>query len=403
MCSLGLEKAMDSSVKEQSDGPGVLQTIATSSRIALCGTVALLCVMGFLISAQTRAAGEAQAPAPLIVREGERLKVPANSPLRTHLTVATVGEFAAPHSASFPGAVEADPALTVNVLPQLTGQLITLPVRLGDVVHANQVLAMIGSPDLAQAFSDADKARDALALAERTLARARGVNQAGANAAKDLEQAQSNEVQAAAELTRAETRLKNLGVADPTRERPHPLEVRAPVAGTITALNIGIGSFINDPTAAIMTISNLDTVWVTASVPESSLSGLTKGLPVEVTLPALPGVTLKGKVEFVSPILDPDTRRARARVAFRNTDGRLKPNMYANVTVALPQSGQPTVPSSALLMNNDNVSVFVEVEPWVFTRRVVEIGNEDGDAVRIVTGLHAGERIVVRGGVLLND
>jgi cobalt-zinc-cadmium efflux system membrane fusion protein len=122
-----------------------------------------------------------------------------------------------------------------------------------------------------------------------------------------------------------------------------------------------------------------------------------------VTLAAYPGRSFSGKVAFVSAVLDADTRRARARIAFANPGGLLKPNMYATAVLGVPQGTQPRVPASALLMNNDSVSVFVEAEPWTFVRRTVELGREDGDSVRIRTGLAAGERVVVRGGVLLND
>jgi len=175
------------------------------------------------------------------------------------------------------------------------------------------------------------------------------------------------------------------------------------MSGTVTALNYGIGSFINDPTATLLTISNLDTVWVTANVPEDLLGLISKGLPVEVELPAYPGQKLRGTISFVSALLEPDTHRNKTRIAFANPDGKLKPNMYATVSVAVPQASQVAVPPSALLMNNDSTTVFVEVAPWTFVRRAVELGREDDDYVRIVSGLHAGDRIVVRGGVLLND
>jgi cobalt-zinc-cadmium efflux system membrane fusion protein len=122
-----------------------------------------------------------------------------------------------------------------------------------------------------------------------------------------------------------------------------------------------------------------------------------------VTLAAYPGQVLRGKTARVSPMLEPDTRRAKVRIPFDNADGRLRPNMFATATFAAADADGVTVPPSALLMNNDSTTVLVEVAPWTFVRRVVEIGAEDERSVQVVSGLKRGDRVVVRGGVLLND
>jgi cobalt-zinc-cadmium efflux system membrane fusion protein len=372
-------------------------------------TCAALCFDSFdntAHAATPAAEAAATAPAPMLVRQGNRLSVPSGSPLRDRLLVATVGEQNSPHEVSLPATVEANPANTVNILPPLTGKLLELKVRLGDSVKRGQVLATMSSPDLAQAVSDAQKARDALELAQRALVRARGVNEAGSNAAKDVEAAQSSVAQQSAELRRSEARLRSLG-ADGTGgqagQAGQVLKIVAPVTGTVTALNAAAGANLNDANAALMTVSNLDAVWVTVNVPENVVGAVAPGQNAVVTLAAYPGRSFSGKVGFVSAVLDADTRRARARIVFANPDGLFKPNMYATAVLGVPQAAQAQVPASALLMNNDSVSVFVEAEPWTFVRRRVELGREDGDSVRIRSGLAAGERVVVRGGVLLND
>ena len=279
----------------------------------------------------------------------------------------------------------------------------SLKVKLGDSVQAGQIIATMSSPDLAQAFADADKARDASELALRALERAREVNKTGANASKDMEQIQSAYVQAEAENNRAAARLKTLGVRGETDEKTRLLNITSPIAGTVTVLNNGTGSYINDATATMMTIANLDSVWVTANVPEDLVATVQKGQAAEVTLAAYAGKTLKGKIDFLSAIIEPDTRRNKARISFANADGKLKPNMFANVKLAVAQTKKIVIPTSALLMNNDSITVFVEVAPWVFVRRTVELDKEDGEQVSILSGLSTGERIIVRGGVLLND
>jgi cobalt-zinc-cadmium efflux system membrane fusion protein len=367
--------------------------------------VVLLCLCGLVHHGIGVAAPPAaNPPGPMLVRQSNRLFVPQDSPLRDRLAVAPVHEQASPHEIALPAVVEANPAATLNVLPPLTGKLVDLKVRLGDTVKRGQLLASVSSPDFAQAISDAQKAHDALDLAQRALVRARGVNQAGSNAAKDVEAAESSVVQQKAELERSEARLRSLGVGVvPRAGRPGLLDVMAPMRGTVTALSVSVGTNLNDATVAMMTIANIDQVWVTVNVPEDLVGVVVPGEDAVVTLAAYPGRTFSGKVGFVGTVLDADTRRAKARINFANPEGLLKPNMFATARVALPEAPQPVVPTSALIMNNDSVSVFVEVDPWTFVRRIVELGREDGGQVRIRHGLAAGERVVVRGGVLLND
>jgi cobalt-zinc-cadmium efflux system membrane fusion protein len=331
------------------------------------------------------------------------IRVPESSALRKRLAVQAVDVKDSPHALVIPADVEADPTRVLSILSPLTGRVTALNAGLGDIVSKGETLAVIASGDLAQAYSDEDKARDALDLAHKALERAKGVADAGAAAVKDLESAQSGYTQALAEFDRADTRLKSLGGSSEKQGTARPMVVKAPAGGAITAVSVGVGSFINDSTASIMTLANIDTIWVTANVPEGDLGQIAKGVPVDVTLAAYPGEILHGKVQFVDAVLAADTRRDRVRIAFANPGAKLKPNMFATATFLLPQPRQVFVPLSAILMNNDSTTVLVEVAPWAFERRQVELGLDEGSDVRILKGLQPGERVVIKGGVLISD
>ncbi|AEK61327.1 efflux RND transporter periplasmic adaptor subunit [Collimonas fungivorans] len=334
------------------------------------------------------------------IRQGERIAIPEHSPLRQRLAVQAVAALDAAHVLELPAQVEADPARTINILPPVAGKVLELKVGLGDRVRKGQLLLVMASGDFAQASAELQKTRDALQLAKRALERQRGVQQAGAGAAKDLEQAESAYVQAQAEFASADTRLKSIGAAGSSGQR---LNVVAPDAGSITELAVGAGQSANDTNAVLMTIANLEHVWITANVPENMLASIRKGQAASISLPAYPGEQFQGKVSFISDVLQADTRRALVRISVPNADGRFKPNMFANVSFAVAQAAAPSVPPSALLMNNENTTVFVEVAPWTFVRRTIETGNQEDGSVRIESGLQVGERVVTKGGVLLND
>jgi membrane fusion protein, heavy metal efflux system len=343
------------------------------------------------------------APSAASSRIGNRIVVPPTSPLRSLLVLANAVSKEVSHRLVLPAVVEADPGRTVKVLPPLAGRVVSLKVQLGERVTQGQELAVIDSGDLAQAYSDDQKARTLLGLTKQIFDRQLALEKAGGAAVKDREQAQSDYAQAQFEFDRAETRLRSLGVSADQLERTRLLSLKAPITGSVTDLQVATGDFLNDPTAMIMTIANLDTIWVTANVPEKDTSFVFAGQSVDVTFPAYPGETFSGKVLFVSDVLEPDTRRTKVRIAFDNPNMKFKPNMFANASFAAPAVSEVTVPTSALVMSNSSTSVFIEVAPWAFERRNVEISHQNVDDAVIKSGVSSGERVVVRGGVRLND
>jgi cobalt-zinc-cadmium efflux system membrane fusion protein len=338
-----------------------------------------------------------------MVRQGNKIVIPEGSPLRSRLTVAQAAANLTKPTLVLPGMVESDPARTAAVIPQLSGRVIDLKVRLGDRVVRGQVLAVLDSADLAQAYADYDKAAEAFKLTQKNLGRQQEQSKIGVVSDRDLDQARSDNAQAEAEYTRTRARLKILDAPTDSRGPSRQLTVRAPVGGSVTTLSITPGSTINDPTQPLMSIADLSTVWVTAMVPEKDIGAVTKGQDADVRLVAYPDRALHGKVLFVGDVIEPDSRRNKIRIAFANADYALKPNMFATVTLVGPAQSQVVLPSSSLLMNNDRTSVFVATAPWTFERRTVEPQLEDGSAVAIRSGLAAGEQVVVKGGILLND
>jgi cobalt-zinc-cadmium efflux system membrane fusion protein len=362
--------------------------------------VAVLLTHGFGLMGGTAKVTEGPA---WMVRQGNQIVIPEGSPLRPRLTISPASADSIEPKLALPGTVESDPARTATVIPQLSGRVIDLKVRLGDRVVKGQLLAVLDSADLTQAYDDYDKAAVAFQLSEKNLGRQQEQSKIGVTSDRDLDQAKSDNAQAEAEYTRTRARLKILEAPTDSRGPSRRLAVRAPVGGSITTLSVTPGSTINDPTQPLMTIADLSTVWVTAMVPEKDIGTVAKGQDADVRLVAYPDRPLHGKVLFVGNVIEPDSRRNKIRIAFANADYALKPNMFATVTLVGPTQSRVVLPSSSLLMNNDRTSVFVATAPWTFERRTVETQLEDGPSVVIRSGVAAGEQVVVKGGILLND
>ena len=226
-------------------------------------------------------------PAPF-TRFGDRIVVPETSLLRTQLAVEAAAVKDVARELILPAMVEADPARTVNVMPPVTGRIIDLMTQLGARVTKGEQLAIIDSGDLAQALSDDEKARSALKLTKQTLDRLMVLERTSAISVKDREQAQSDYAQAQSELERADARLRAIGAPLDAKANSRLLSVKSPIAGSVIALQVAPGAYVNDATAAMMTIANLDVVWVTANVPEKDVSFIYPGQTVKVAVHVLP-------------------------------------------------------------------------------------------------------------------
>ena len=344
--------------------------------------------------------GAAEPEKPALVHQGDKIFVPEGSPLRSRLIVEPAPTEEKSAAISAPGTVESDPARTASVLPPGAGRVRELKVALGARVQRGQVLALIDTPDLDQQLV---LAASAAALTARFLGYQEAQLKMGAAAQRDLDQARSDNEQAAAEYLRTREHLRAMGAAEDAKGDARLLAVRSPVPGSVTSLSIAPGTTINDDTQPLMTVADLSVVWVTALVAEKDLANVTRNEDAEVAIDAYPGRTLHGKVLFVSAVIESDSRRNKTRIAFENPDYTLKPNMFATVTLRTPAQRRVVLPSSALLMNNDRTSVFVATAPWTFERRSVEPLLEESSMVTINSGVQPGEQVVIRGGLLLND
>lgn len=336
--------------------------------------------------------------------EGDKVVVPLQSPLRKAIQVAPalLGSIQQPFVV--PSSVEADPSKLVKILPPVAGRIVALDKRLGDAVKAGDVLFTMDSSDLAQAYSDYNKAQSQLVLSRRNWLRQEDLGRDQIAARKDIEAAENDYALAQSEARRATLRLEQLGVpvtADKTGGRIYRL--KSPISGRIVDINSAQGGYWNDTNAAIMTVADLSHVWLTASVQEKDLPKVYVGQTVHLRLNAFPDEPHEGRVSYVGEILDPDTRTVKVRIALDNEDGRFKPGMFARAEFFGRAYEGIVVPTSALVQSGTRTLVFVEVSPWQFQAREVRTGAQLDTTTVILSGLRAGERVVTKEGVVLND
>jgi len=311
------------------------------------------------------------------------------------------------------------------VLSQFSGRVVKLDAVVESTVKAGQVIGTIDTPDIVgmqsdyqQALTAERSARTTLDLAKRTRERSERLAAAEAIPQRDLQQAQAEESRAADDLKRTESaiaatrgRLQSAGMkeadierlASGTRAVNRLVPITAPISGTIIERKAGIGQVVQpgagDP---LFMIADLSTVWINADVYEDQLARIHNGEAMKVTTPAYPNETFTARVDQIGSTIDPDKHTVAVRCVVANPRRRLKPGMFANVILSAGATQEVlTVPSSAVVAEGDQRSVFVEESPGKYIKRAVETGNEITGATIIRSGLKEGERIVVRGGLLI--
>jgi membrane fusion protein, heavy metal efflux system len=323
-----------------------------------------------------------------------------------HIQVVTVEPTVFPRVLRLTGNVAFNGFLTTPVITQVSGPVSRLVVSPGQHVSKGQPMLYISSPDYSQLRANYLKARDAHALAHKNYVRAQDLYAHHAIAERDLQAAESAEIQAQADLQAAEQSLKILGIPQPETlvERPLTPEVPlvAPITGEAVERLCAPGQVIQAGSTQCFTISNMKTVWVLANVYEDQLAYVHVGDPVTIKTDSYPDV-FHGRISFMGAALDPTSRTLQARIDTANPDGKLKKDMYITATVVAGKINNALlVPDAAVLRDAENEPfVYVEVADAQFARRQVQLAGSYSGKTQIVSGIKAGDRVAGDGSLFL--
>ncbi len=326
-----------------------------------------------------------------------------------HLQIVPAEKGPLPRLLRLSGSVAYNAFETTPVFAAIGGPVHEILVAPGQFVRAGEPLLTVTSPDYSAARSAYIKARDSYALADKLYVRAQDLYAHGAIAEADLQQAESNRTQAHADMESSADALRALGLKDPealvrtpvgpTAEIPVP----APVTGEIVERLVGPGQLLQGGVTQCFTISNTNTVWVLANVFQSDLPFVHLGDPVEINTETYPDL-FHGKISYVAPALDPNTRTLQARIVTENPGRKLKRDMYVTTLVNAGSIADAiTVPDAAVLRDTENQPfVYVQTTNGTqFARRLVTLGQSNRGRTQITSGLKAGERVVGDGSLFL--
>jgi len=350
---------------------------------------------------ETKADPKAEAPPPATVAadlDANNFKV--DHPEQFPLVPAV--EYKAAPALNVTGVVQPDIARAVPVISLASGRVVEIKARLGDVVQKGQLLLKVQSNDVSGAYQVYRKAVNDERLARIQLERAQTLFEKGAIAKSALEQAEDTEQDAKADLDAATEQLRLLGI-----DKDHPsgiVDIVAPISGIITDQQVtnasgvqGLGS--PNP----FTISDLSYVWIVCDVYENDLDAARVGDFADIHLNAYPDKVLKGRIDNILSVLDPNIRTAKVRLEVPNP-GLMRVGMFVTATFYGKQAEtRAAVPAAAILHLHDREWVYAPIGAGHFKRLEVVTGNMlPGNMQEVVSGIKPGDQVVSNALVLQN-
>jgi cobalt-zinc-cadmium efflux system membrane fusion protein len=374
------------------------------SGIALLG-LALLVAAGYVVFQKISAPGATASPAPKPVARtpSDTIHFAENAPQLAYLQIRQVESFPEPLVEPLNGRIAYDDNRTARVFSPITGRVLKIAADAGREIQTGDELLQLDAPDYAQATADYTKAKADLQRKQSAVERARGLLTNNGISVKEVEAAETDFNQAEAEEKRAESRLHNLQNSLSLTNGKFVL--RAPISGIVSERQVNAGSEVRpDSNNPLFVITDPAHLWVQIDLPERYLEKVKLGQAVSVEVDAYPGEAFQGKVTVIGEALDPATRRIQVRAEIKDATRRLKPEMFARVTpVADKHASMPRIPNTALFTLGLHSYVFVEQSTGVLQRRQVELGLQSHEYSYVKEGLHAGERTVTTGALLLNS
>ncbi len=290
------------------------------------------------------------------------------------------------------GVVDIAEPLQAAVSARFRGRIENLFVNYtGEVVEKNQALFELYSPDLVSAQQEYLLSLDAL---QKAMAAGHEQNR---EVQERLLEAVKNRLKI--HFGMSEDQISEISV---TKRVHNTLRFLSPMRGTVVLKQVQQGQYV-DEGMLLYQLVDLSKVWISVDLYEQDLSMVHIGQAVHIESQSFPGESFHGKVTFIDPVVNSETRTTRVRTEFANSTGRLKPNMFVSARIAVIRERVLTVPLPAVLSTGKRTVVWVEIQPNMFEPRNVVLGLSSDGLHEILDGIREGELVATSGGFLIDS
>jgi len=336
---------------------------------------------------------------------------PTDQQLKT-LTVEPVGVHGFVSVELTEGKIAVNGDRTTPLFSPYSGRVTRVIAGLGDIVKKGAPLATVEASEFVQAQTDLGTAAAQLKLARINEARKHALYEAKGGSLQDWQSAQADLTEAETALHAVRNRLKILGKSDAqidALEGARTIEAEAtlsaPIAGVVVDRQLGLGQYLQAGGGTpVFTIADPSSVWLLANVREADSASVRLGQIMEVHVPAYPKRVFEARVTYVAALVDPATHRLSVRAEIDNRDRALKPEMFANFRIQTSDpTDSPAIPEAAVVYEGDAAHVWVLQGDRLLAYRAVRTGRSSDGLVEVLEGLKPGERIVVKGGIFIDQ
>ena len=356
-----------------------------------------LCI-GLASCNKNNPAGESAA----IQYKGDTIVVSENSPVlkQAIVTKARLQDFSTEFRTV--GNVRPVSGKLAEITPPFAGRITQSFVRLGQKIGAGAPVFEFSSSDFYEATKAYFAAQSANDVAQRHYKRQTELAANGVAAQRELEQAQSEADIANQEFEQAKATLKIFNIDVASLRMGQAMKIVSPIAGEVIKSDMTIGNYIKEDSEPLLVVADLSQVWVAALVKEKYFGAIKRGDQVEVYTNAHPDKVVMGTIYYVGEMLDEETRSLEVIIECDNTDRELKLGMFCEVRFLSPPAKAIVLPSTAIMQEQDNDYILIEVARGKYIRRIVETESVNLEETHIVSGLKEGEPVLVKGGIFLN-
>ncbi|SDM41506.1 efflux RND transporter periplasmic adaptor subunit [Pedobacter antarcticus] len=330
----------------------------------------------------------------------KELKFELTDSLISRLKIDTVGDPNGETQLSFSAKITPNEETTARIFPMVSGNVRSVPVRLGDRVSAGQVLAVMGSPEMAGYDKEAISSSAELQTASRNVKQAEEMYKSGLGSARELEEARNDFLSKQAESTRSKAVLRlNGGGTNGS------YIIKSPVSGFIIEKNVNNNMQLRqDHSTSLFTVADLSQVWGIINIYESDIASIKEGDEVKISILSYPDKIFTGKINKIYNVLDEDSKVMNARVIIPNPGFLLKPGMMATVQVSAKNDiSLPAIKANNIIFDENKNYVLVLDKQKKIRIQEIQLERKSGEMAYISKGLKAGDRIVASKQVFLYE
>ena len=335
------------------------------------------------------------------VLKGDTLVIPEGSSILSRLKADTVRAQEFNFRFTTTGIIKPMPGMLAEVSTPFEGRVMKSFVKLGNRVNAGAPLFEVNSSEYLDAIKMYLQTRKERDIKEKNFLRKKELHKQGLVSVKELDEAGLESEFIEKEFEKSLATLRIFNPKPDEADLIKPLVVRSPIGGEIVRNNIILGQFLKSDADPVVTVADLNKIWVIAHVKEKDLSKITLQSRVEVYTESYPDSAMAGKVTYIGDLMEENTRSVEVYIECENQSRRLKPGMFVTTHFFQPMTHSLLIPSSAVFQEEDKSVCYLRHGKGIYLKRNLTVSDTDGKTILVHSGIAEGDVIISEGAIYL--